>query len=65
MGCMRKAMEFGIPEEAVILAATRNPARAIGAEDRIGAIREGLAADFLVCTDNYAQVKVFLEGKAL
>lgn len=63
--CMRKAMEFGIPEEAAILAATRNPARAIGAEDRIGAIREGLFADFLVCTHNYARVKVFLDGKAL
>ncbi len=63
--CMRRAMSFGIPEADAVRAASWNPACAIGAQDRVGAIATGKLADFVVCTDNYAQKQVFLGGKAL
>ena len=40
-GCMCKAVEFGIPLEQAIMAATANPARSIGIFDRVGSIRIG------------------------
>ena len=61
--CMRRAMTFGIPEESAVLAATRNPAQAIGAAEKIGSIGPGKLADFLVCSADYAQKRVFLGGK--
>lgn len=63
--CMRNAMDFGIREEDAVRAATWNPACAIGAEDRIGSIEEGKLADFLICTDNYAQLQVYMNGEKL
>jgi len=64
-GCMKKAMEFGIPEADAVRAATWNPACAISAQDRIGSLDEGKFADFLVCRDGYTDIQVFLGGKAL
>ncbi|MBO6163747.1 MAG: amidohydrolase family protein [Lachnospiraceae bacterium] len=49
--CMRNAVRFGIPEEEAIRAATINPARRIGADDRIGSIEIGKAADYVVCDE--------------
>lgn len=63
--CMRKAISFGIAEEDAIRAATYNPACAIGAEGEIGVIAPGRAADFVVCSADYAQKRVFLGGKEL
>ena len=64
-GCMRKAMEFGIAEEAAIRAATYNPACAIGAADKIGSIATGKYADFIVCSPDYATKRVFRGGKEI
>ena len=61
--CMVKAMEFGIPEEDAIRAASYNPACAIGAQQQIGSIQPGKLADFVICTDNYRTKRVFLAGK--
>ena len=47
-GCMCKAVEFGIPLEQAIMAATANPARSIGIFDRVGSIRIGKQADLLL-----------------
>lgn len=63
--CMRKAMAFGIAEVDAVRAASYNPACAIGAEGRIGSIAPGKAADFLICTSDYAQKRVFMGGKEL
>ncbi len=63
--CMRNAMAFGIDEEAAVLAATRNPALAIGADTSIGTIEEGKLADFLICSKDYSQKRVFLGGKEI
>ena len=61
-GCMVKAMEFGIPEEDAVRAASCNPACAIGADKEVGSIEEGKVADFLVCSADYASKRVFLGG---
>lgn len=65
MRCMRNLITFGIPEEDAIRTATYNPACALGAEQEVGAIREGLLADFVVCSPDYASIRVFLGGKEI
>lgn len=59
---MRRAMQFGIDETDAIRAATVNPAKAISAEDRIGSIQTGKYADFIACSDDYTQKRVFKGG---
>ena len=51
-GCMCKAVEFGIPLEQAIMAATANPARSIGFFDQVGSIRIGKQADLLLVSEN-------------
>ncbi len=51
-GCVCKAIEFGIPLEQAIMAATANPARSIGIFDRVGSIRIGKQADLLLVSEN-------------
>lgn len=51
-GCMCKAVEFGIPLEQAIMAATANPSRSIGIFDRVGSIRIGKQADLLLVSEN-------------
>lgn len=63
--CMRRAIRFGIPEADAVAAATCNPARALRAEDKIGAIETGLYADFVVCDESYNIQKVYMSGKSL
>ena len=62
---MRNAMAFGIPEADAVRAATYNPACAIGADEKVGSIENGKKADFIVCSADYAQKRVFLGGKEL
>jgi len=62
---LRKALSFGIAEEDVVRACTWNPACALWAQDKVGAIKEGLHADFLVCSADYAEKRVFFGGKEL
>jgi len=63
--CMRKAMEFDIPPEDAIRAATYNPACAIGAESKIGSIEPGKLADFIVCSGDYREKAVYINGKLI
>ena len=62
---IQNLISFGIPEADVIRAATYNPACAINRQDEIGTIETGKYADFLVCSPDYAQKRVFLGGKEL
>ena len=62
---MRNAIRFGIREEDAVRAATYNPACAIGAQEKIGSIEEGKLADFLVCSPDYSQKRVFFAGKEI
>ena len=63
--CMRRAMRFGIREKDAVRAASYNPARSLGVDDKVGSIATGLYADFLVCRENYRQKTVYIGGKAL
>ena len=59
---MRRAISFGIPEEAAVRAATYNPACALGVQDQVGAIKPGLYADFVVCSPDYTEKQVYMNG---
>lgn len=63
--CMVNAIRFGIAEEDAVRAASYNPACAIGAEKLVGSIAPGKAADFLVCSADYASRRVFIAGQEL
>ena len=63
--CMVNAIAFGIAEEDAVRASTWNPACAIGAEAAVGSIETGKRADFLVCSQDYTQRRVFLFGEEL
>ena len=63
--CMQRMMDCGIPEEDAIRAATHNPACAINADDKIGTIETGKFADFLVCSPDYTEKRVFRGGKEI
>ena len=62
---MKNAISFGIPEEAAVRAATWNPACAIGADKKIGSIAPGKYADFLVCSPDYSEKRIFQNGKEI
>lgn len=63
--CMRNVIGWGIPAETAIRAATWNPACAIGADKVVGSIAPGKRADFVVCSEDFAQKRVFLGGKEI
>lgn len=60
--CMRKAVEFGIPMEEAIKAATYNPAASIRMQDKVGSISVGLDADIIVMDRDMNFEKVFFKG---
>ena len=60
--CLQNVLSWRIPEEEAIRAATINPAKAIGAEALVGSIAEGKVADFLICSPDYSEKRVFLAG---
>ncbi len=59
---MVNAIAFGIPEEDAVRAATYNPACAIAADKVVGTIEKGKVADFLVCSADYSEKRVFMAG---
>ncbi len=61
--CLENAIAFGIPEEDAVRAVTYNPACALGVQQEVGAIAEGMIADFVVCSSDYSQKQVYLAGK--
>ena len=63
--CLCNTISWGIPEEEAVRAATYNPACALGVQDVVGSIATGKVADFLVCSEGYADKRVFLAGKEL
>ena len=63
--CMCLAIQFGIPEEDALRAATYNPACALGLQDKIGTISSGKHADFMVCSPDYTEKTVYIGGKAI
>ncbi len=63
--CLQNTIAFGIREEDALRAATFNPACAIGAQQEVGTIAPGMAADFIICTADYSRKQVFLSGEKI
>ena len=63
--CMVNAIKFNVPEEDAIRAASYNPACAIGADNVVGSIAVGKRADFLICSADYSERRVFLAGNEI
>lgn len=62
-GCVKKAVEFGIPLEEAVQAASLNPAKAAGIDDVCGVIDTGRAADFLLVDSELNLKAVYINGK--
>ena len=63
--CLCNAISWNIPEEEVIRAASYNPAKALGAQDKIGSIETGKYADFIITNADYSEKRVFIGGKEI
>lgn len=61
-GCVKKAVEFGIPLEDAVRAASLNPARAAGISGECGVIKTGRAADFILTDDELNLRTVYADG---
>ena len=56
--CMRNAVSFGVPLFSAVKAATRNPAKSIGAQDSIGSLAPGARADIVLADKELNLVRV-------
>ena len=54
---------LGIPLEEIAKMASLNPAKALGADDRVGSLDVGKAADFFLCDEHLHIHAVFLGGE--
>ena len=63
--CLKNVLSWNIPEEEAVRAATYNPAKALGVLDQIGSIEEGKLADFIICTSDYSEKRVFIGGEEI
>jgi len=62
---VRQAVAAGLPVLDVAAAASTTPARVLGLQDKIGALRPGLAADLVVCADDFRPSAVMAAGQWL
>jgi N-acetylglucosamine-6-phosphate deacetylase len=61
---VRRAVEdAGVPIEVAAAAAAANPAQVLGLQDRCGAIRAGLDADFVLLDESYRVRRVMAAGE--
>ncbi len=63
--CLRNVLSWGICEEEAVRAASYNPAKALGAADKIGSIETGKYADFVITNADYSEKRVFIGGKEI
>jgi N-acetylglucosamine-6-phosphate deacetylase len=62
---VRHAVAAGLPITEVAAAASTTPARVLGIGDRTGALYPGLAADLVVCDDDFSLRAVMRRGRWL
>ena len=62
---VRHAIAAGLPVRDVAAAASTTPARILGLANRTGALRPGLAADLVVCDDDFRPRAVMRHGEWL
>lgn len=66
MGCMRQAVKFGIPLADAVRAASYNPAKSIGMENRFGSLEEGKDATcVLLDKETLAIQKIVFRGNVV
>ena len=63
--CLRNTISWNVPEEEAVRAASYNPAKALGAHDKIGSIETGKYADFIITDAAYETKRVFIGGKEI
>jgi len=63
--CMRRAVEFGVPLEKALKAATINPAKAVGLDGTIGSLSVGKRADILVLDRDLKLRNVVFNGEII
>ena len=63
--CLKNVLSWNIPEEEAVRAATYNPAKALGVQDKVGSIADDKYADFIICAPDYSEKRVFLGGKEI
>jgi N-acetylglucosamine-6-phosphate deacetylase len=56
---IKNLVEYGVPFEAAVKAATINPAKVIGVDDKVGSIENGKLADLLILDENMDIVAVY------
>jgi N-acetylglucosamine-6-phosphate deacetylase len=61
----RHAIAAGLPVRDVAAAASTTPARILGLANRTGALRPGLAADLVICDDDFRPSAVMRHGEWL
>jgi N-acetylglucosamine-6-phosphate deacetylase len=62
-GVVGRAVAAGLPVTEVAAAASTTPARILGLGDRTGALRPGLAADLVVCDEDFRLDAVMRHGE--
>lgn len=65
MDCMTTAVRCGIPLESAVKAATINPARSIGVDDKYGSIAPGKLANLVILNKDLSINRVIYKGKPL
>ena len=63
--CLRNTISWGVSEEEAVRAASYNPAKALGADGKIGSIATGKYADFIITNADYTEKRVFIGGKEI
>ena len=63
--CLQNVLSWGVNEEEAIRAASYNPAKALGAADKIGSIETGKFADFVITNADYSEKRVFIGGEEI
>lgn len=63
MDCMRRTVSFGVPLEQAVQAATLNPARSVGLDDKIGSLTRGKRADIVLLNSDLSLRRVILAGE--
>jgi N-acetylglucosamine-6-phosphate deacetylase len=64
-GVVRRAVAAGLPVPDAAAAASTTPARVLGLSHRTGALRPGLAADLVICDDDFRVRAVIRQGRWL
>ena len=64
-GVVRHALAAGLPVTEVAAAASTTPARVLGIDHQTGALRPGLAADLVICDDQFRLHAVMRQGQWL